>query len=220
MNSEYRSLLPSNATPQELALEAATSRLACLDAGLLRTLWNPATIPANLLAWLAWTLSVDEWMSDWDEATKRAVIAESYQLHLKKGTVYSVRRLLELVGFPDARLVEWFNLPQIGTLGGIPVGTPHTFAIGFDPTCSPDVVLDEDLFHRIERLLAHTAPVRSHMCLFLDLRASVDVPIASAGSAYQSTQHAYCLNRSTVTQELSMAVVSRPVQAICITGEY
>lgn len=69
-------------------------------------LWNPATCPAALLPWLAWALSVDEWDNGWTESTKRAVVAASFALHRKKGTVGSIRRALQTAGLGDATLIE------------------------------------------------------------------------------------------------------------------
>ncbi len=69
-------------------------------------LWNPATCPAALLPWLAWALSVDEWDDTWTEATKRAVVAASVEVHRRKGTVGSIKRALAVAGLGDATLIE------------------------------------------------------------------------------------------------------------------
>lgn len=99
------SLLPPNATPAERVLESVAARSVNLPV-LVDQLWNPATCPAALLPWLAWGLSVDEWDDSWTEATKRAVIAASVDLHRRKGTVASIRRALQAAGLGDATLIE------------------------------------------------------------------------------------------------------------------
>jgi phage tail P2-like protein len=72
-------------------------------------LWNPATCPAALLPWLAWALSVDEWDDAWTEATKRAVIAASVEVHRRKGTVGSIKKALAAAGYGDATVLERFG---------------------------------------------------------------------------------------------------------------
>lgn len=184
MSDPFRSLLPPNASAAERAIEQAASRAAELPVPL-RDLWNPWTCPARLLPWLAWTLSVDEWDPQWDEATKRQVIAESFTIHLKKGTRGSVERILQLVGFPAAALTEWFEPAPNAAVARFHTGEPHTFSIGIDPIGNP-ALFDEALYQRLFRLLAHTVPARSHLCLYLD----VHVPTGTGmGLTTVATQH-------------------------------
>lgn len=101
-------LLPSNASAPETALDLATARLA--DVPLpIRPLWDPATIPADLLPWLAWGLSVDEWRPDWPEDRKRAVVASSIEVHRRKGTRAAVLQAVAAAGYGDAEVVERFG---------------------------------------------------------------------------------------------------------------
>ena len=53
------SLLPSNASGAEQALALSLARLSDIPVPN-RDLWNPRTIPAHLLPWLAWSLSIGE----------------------------------------------------------------------------------------------------------------------------------------------------------------
>lgn len=114
-------MLPPNATDQERAIEDATARLGELPV-VIRDLWAPDTCPMAFLPWLAWALSVDQWESDWPEATKRAVIAESLELHRRKGTPWAVERALIVAGAPNAKVIEWFDYE-----GG--PGTPYHFKV-------------------------------------------------------------------------------------------
>lgn len=97
-------LLPPNATPLERAL-ADLGRWIEVPAPL-STLWSVDRCPVDLLPWLAWALSVDDWDDGWPEARQRAAIAESVELHRHKGTPWAVRRSIEALGYRDVALVE------------------------------------------------------------------------------------------------------------------
>lgn len=84
-------LLPPNATDAERALSIAVRPEIPVP---LRTLWNPYACPANVLPWLAWALSVDEWDATWPETTQRQTIAASISQHKIKGTVGAVKSAL------------------------------------------------------------------------------------------------------------------------------
>lgn len=98
-------ILPHNATKLERELEGATSRISSVPL-LIRESWNPDTCPVDLLPWLAWAFSVDEWRSDWTEGTKRQVINDAYNVQRYKGSVASVKTVLSAVGFSDGILLE------------------------------------------------------------------------------------------------------------------
>lgn len=113
------SLLPPNATDQEVSIDATTARISSIGVPL-RDLWNPDTCPAFLLPWLAWTFSVGDWSSDWTEIQKRAVIKASVEIHRHKGTLGSVRRVVDAFGL-GIKIKEWWQKS--------PQGTPHTFTL-------------------------------------------------------------------------------------------
>ncbi|MBK4361667.1 phage tail protein I [Candidatus Hamiltonella defensa] len=104
-------LLPPNATQEERGIEAATARLGKIPIEIGR-LWNPETCPADLLPWLAWALSVDQWHSDWDERTQREVIQHSARAHRYKGTLSSIRSLLRGLGFGEVTVIEGVGREQ------------------------------------------------------------------------------------------------------------
>jgi phage tail P2-like protein len=89
-------LLPPNATRQERALSLATARAVPMP---IRSLWSPQSCPEGVLPWLAWALSVDEWDSTWPVDRKRQSIAESIEVHRRKGTIGALRRALEQLGY-------------------------------------------------------------------------------------------------------------------------
>lgn len=112
-------LLPPNATPFEIAVDAAIARLGDVDVPIDQ-LRDPMTCPLQLLPWLAWGLSVDHWNPDWTEARKRSVIAASINVHQHKGTRGSVEDALKSLGAP-AIITEWWETS--------PAGVPGTFAL-------------------------------------------------------------------------------------------
>lgn len=146
------SLLPPNSTDGERAIEATTARLADLPVPL-RDLWNPATCPEELLPWLAWALSIDAWKSYWPIEVKRARVAAAIAIQRHKGTVKSLRDVIESFG-GALELKEWFQTT--------PKGVPHTFQMvltlsgqgGQEATAQ----YVDDVIAEIDR----TKPVRSH----------------------------------------------------------
>jgi len=101
-------LLPPNSTPVERGFEAAGARMTALPVPV-RNAWNPATCPAQLLPWLAWALSVDNWDPTWTEDQQPAVIAASVVVHRRKGTPAAMREALSAAGLGDANLIEEFG---------------------------------------------------------------------------------------------------------------
>ena len=105
------SLLPPNASTQEVSMEETVSRISDIPTPL-RDLWNADTCPASLLPWLAWTFAVGEWSTDWTDSQKRALIKSSVETHLKKGTVGAVRRIVDSFGAGFA-LKEWWQTSHL-----------------------------------------------------------------------------------------------------------
>ena len=112
-------LLPANATEQERAISDAIERAADVPVPV-RDVWNPDTCPSNLLAWLSWAFSVDEWDASWSDDQKRNAIKSAMVVHRYKGTIGAVRYALAALGV-QAQVQEWFNQ--------IPAGDPYTFRI-------------------------------------------------------------------------------------------
>ena len=99
-------LLPPSSTPLERAVEQTGAvRLDAMPT-IVPSLWNSRSIPAPLLPFLAWSLSVDEWNHQWGTDKKRDVIEESRRIHQQKGTLAAIKRALTAIGQPDAVIVE------------------------------------------------------------------------------------------------------------------
>ena len=142
-------LLPPNAGEMERNLSKAVARLSDIPM-MVRKSWNPDTCPAELLPWLAWSFSVDEWNDAWSESEKSQVIRNSHYVHRKKGTLSSVRRAIEPLGY-FIKVVEWFDEE--------PVGVPFTFSLEIGVT-KP---LDETVYEQMLRLVKTYKNERSHL---------------------------------------------------------
>lgn len=148
-------LLPAASTPLERAIDqASAARLAALPA-LVASLWNADTCPAELLPYLAWALSIDEWNNGWGIEKKRAIIKESRVIHQHKGTPSAIKRALTAIGQPDATIIERGN--YIRHNGAALRDATHTRA-GTGGWASYRVILTQpvtiDLAQQIKRLLA------------------------------------------------------------------
>lgn len=104
--SDPQALLPPSAKPSLKVIEAVMAERTIGIEAPIATLWNPETCPANILPWLAWALSVDNWDANWSEGTKRNAIAASVAIHRRKGTVRAVKDALAAAGYGDAELIE------------------------------------------------------------------------------------------------------------------
>lgn len=145
-----KTLLPPSATDPERHIELATARLADVPV-LIRDAWNPDTCPVELLPWLAWAFSVDEWQDGWSEQAKRDVIKNSLYVHKHKGTLAALRRAVAPLGY-IIRIVEWFQES--------PPGIPYTFRLEVGVN---EHGIDETIYEQIERLVQTYKNVRSQM---------------------------------------------------------
>lgn len=104
-------------------LTPAEGMLHDLDAAAAerRVLLDPATVPAEAMAWLA-SLAGIVLDLRWPEEARRALLAEVYPLYARRGTAAALERLLRLYLGRDARIVEQWRLRGLG--GGF---------LGFDP---------------------------------------------------------------------------------------
>lgn len=139
------SLLPNNATPQEEALDLTTARVGGVDVPT-KTIWNPETCPADVLPWLAWAFSVDQWDATWTVAQKRAVVAAAIDIHKRKGTPGAVKAAVGAI-FTGANVIEPWDDASL---------TAHQFKIVTTDTLESDADFDE-----LIRLVDAAKPVRS-----------------------------------------------------------
>lgn len=157
-------LLPPNASALERAAAEALAEIQRVPI-LLRELWNPYTCPARLLPYLAWTFSVDRWDPTWSETNKRDVIASSFYVHRKKGTISALRRVVEPLGYL-LEVVEWWQTEPEG-----PRGT-FDLRIGVLDTGITDAMYEE-----LTRLVDDAKPLTRHI-------TGLDLLGESRGTAY------------------------------------
>jgi len=165
------SLLPPNRTTAEAALEAAIARIGAAPVPISR-LWSIDDCPADLLPWLAWSLSVDAWDTTWSEQRQRDAIRASVDIHRLRGTKASVIRALEVLDF-RTEIEEWWQV----------AGTPGTVTIrafGRDIFESA-ATLDQALVAQLDRLVRRNKPLHIHYTLQVGLRHDVTA-LASTGT--------------------------------------
>lgn len=140
------SLYPPNATPFEKSISSTIDLSTAIEVPV-RKLWSPQTCPIEVIAWLGWALSVDDWDPNWTEVQKRNAVENSIQVHRQKGTVGAVKRAVGVLGF-DVEVDER-------------TGQVYTFNVRLKskPGLAPTIAqMDE-----AERLALGAKNVRSHL---------------------------------------------------------
>ena len=140
-------LLPPNQTRLEARLAHAAAMAHTPE--VLAQLWDAQRCPVELLPWLAWALSVDEWDGDWTEAQQRAAVRESISLHRKKGTPWAVKRAIANAGIDRVSLVEH------------PAGA-HWAEFDLDISIADRPITDA-MLDKLVRLVNAYKPARSHL---------------------------------------------------------
>ncbi|MCG7389927.1 phage tail protein I [Pantoea sp. YU22] len=159
-------LLPTGSSPLEVAAAEACADIEKMPVPL-RQLWNAQTCPVALLPYLAWAWSVDRWDSNWNEATKRSVVAASEYVHRHKGTIGSLRRIVEPLGYL-IRITEWWKTGE----------APGTFRLDVGVL---DTGITEAMYNELERLIADAKPCSRHLTgLSVNLDSSGTLPVAAA----------------------------------------
>lgn len=143
-------LLPYNATDQERALEETTARISDVSV-IVREVWNPDTCPSNVLPWLAWAFSVDDWETNWTDEQKRQVIKQSVYSQRIKGTIGAVTRQLAALGY-QIQIMEWFRQS--------PQGAPYTFDVYITANQNP---LTPNDFNKVLEVINTNKNLRSHL---------------------------------------------------------
>ncbi|MHC8326017.1 phage tail protein I [Pseudomonas sp. LB1P83] len=144
------SLLPPNATPLEHQAARALAQIQRVPIPL-RQLYNPDLCPAPLLPYLAWAFSVDRWDSQWPESAKRSAIHSAYYIHSRKGTLGSLRRVVEPLGFV-IDVVEWWQT--------LPLGPRATFALNISVS---ETGITEQMYQELTWLIDDAKPLTRHL---------------------------------------------------------
>ncbi|MBN4667203.1 phage tail protein I [Pandoraea nosoerga] len=143
-------LLPPSSTPLERAAARALAEIARVPVPI-RDLWNIRTCPVPLLPYLAWAVSVDRWDDAWPEATKREVIRKSFWLHKRKGTITSLRRAVEPLGYL-IEVIEWWQQAPATRRG--------TFRLRVGVL---DTGITDEMFNELARIIEDVKPATRHL---------------------------------------------------------
>ena len=196
-------LLPFNTSELEQTLEQVQARRVNAIPLPIPTLWHSETCPEPLLPWLAWALSVENWDSDWDVEIKRAVIATSVANHRQKGTLASIRRVLEAIRV-RFELEEWFEYG----------GEPYTFRLTTSANEHWEQGLpaaDNEVFNTLRDVVDSVKPVRSHYRTFVKIDTESGVGLANASNVFTVLRTDFVPQFMTVMQAgLSIASVLKP----------
>jgi phage tail P2-like protein len=101
------SLLPSNATALERAVEQVHARIDQVPVEINK-LYDPKRVPQQYLPWMAWQMSTNDWQEFWADSVKRDMLANSYELHAHKGTEWAIRKAFDIQGV-TANIKEWYE---------------------------------------------------------------------------------------------------------------
>lgn len=154
-DDKARSLLPTASTPLEIALAGATAKLEPIPTPLSHV-WDVEHCPDEILPFLAYAWSVDEWNDAWTDAVKRSVIRESLWVHERKGTLGAVKRALSAMSY-DTEVIEWWQKSPQGTAG--------TFSIAVRPTTG----FIADNIHQIRAVIDAVKRLSAHYDIYVDI---------------------------------------------------
>ena len=106
---EFVSKLPPSASPLERVMEQIFFEEIALIERDIKDFLDPYKCRTDLLPYLAWEMSVDDWDESWDEKTKRDVIAAAIEIHSYKGTRYALDKSIESIRQDGLSVTEWFE---------------------------------------------------------------------------------------------------------------
>lgn len=149
MSNNQTSLLPINATSLLRDLEQVGNK--ALDLETANNLaCNPDQAPENILPWLAWALSVDDWSDNWPEEIRRNIIKASVEIHRRKGTIGALKRALQAFNCSNIKIEEWFDYGA----------NPYCFRVSFDVV---EAGFDVNIIAEIQKVIESTKNARSHL---------------------------------------------------------
>lgn len=144
-------LLPPNSTLYERKLAKTNAKAQNCDTEIIAKVTRTYESPVDFLSYLAWETSVDRWSENWSEETKRKVIDNSFYVHKRKGTIGSLRRVIEPFGYL-LEVIEWFE--------ETPPAQRGTFKLDIGVT---NQGITDEVYYELERLILDTKPLSRHM---------------------------------------------------------
>ena len=166
------SLLPPNASALDRAAEKVMATHLSTIPQPHRALWNPDTCPLSHLPWLAWSMGVEAWRTEWPEAIKRAIVRNAIQVQRQRGTIKSVRDTVASFGGAISIRDWWQTTPK---------GTPHTFELVFTMTGQDGAQSSAAFVQDVMAEVARVKPLRSHFTFIQGLNASASIKLAAVG---------------------------------------
>jgi phage tail P2-like protein len=159
--SDNKTLLPINASELLKDLEKTGCKITELEAKN-KYVFNADLLSEDILPWLAWGFSVDDWNDAWEVDIKRNIIKTSVTLHKQKGTIGALKKALSAFNFVDIKIEEWFEYGA----------DPYYFRVFF---AIPYAGFDINILPEISKVIQNTKNARSHLESFK--------PYLSSGSA-------------------------------------
>jgi phage tail P2-like protein len=113
----------------------------------LRDAFDPDRAPVALLPWLAWSMGLTYWSSDWPEAQQRATLREARRIVRERGTRPGIERQLGSLG-SSVVISEWWQED--------PAGAPGTWKL---LVTAPSAETDEQAQDTVEAAVRSSAPL-------------------------------------------------------------
>ncbi len=148
-NEARDSVLPEQRTTLEVAFEAIGFERYEAIVASFGNLLDPATCPAALLPWLAWSLGMDIWDPNWTEEQMRDAILRHGSVMRRRGTKQSLKDAIAPWG-ATLEVVEWWEPGALNT-------TPYTFVVR--------VTEGQATLAAIRTAIDRTKPARAHYTL-------------------------------------------------------
>jgi phage tail P2-like protein len=161
-------LLPPNATVLERGLESVINQTP--PPIVLGSIINADTCPIDLLPWLAWSLSIENWSNEWDDSTKREAVKKATYVQSIKGTREAVESAVVALG-GKAFIVEWFEQS--------PPGPPHTFLLAVNLRGQDGQAPTQAYIDSVIAEVNRTKPARSHFDFTITLAASGTIALTA-----------------------------------------
>ena len=158
-------ILPPNSSQLERKLAQVGADVESVDVDVIARFTRVDTAPSDFLPYLAWEVSVDRWSDEWSDTTKRQVIRDAFYVHKRKGTIASLRRVVEPFGYL-LQVIEWFQ--------ELPPARRGTFKL--DIGVNENGITD-DVYMELERLIDETKPLSRHM-------TGLSITLLTRGTSY------------------------------------
>jgi len=176
--ADVATLLPPNATTLERVAERVDAMTADVPMAH-QHLWNPALCPADFLPYLAWSVSVDTWASEWPEYVKRSQIASAFAIQRRKGTAQSIADVVSSFG-GQVQLIEWWQTE--------PRGKPHTFELLLTLSGQNGATVSAEYVNQVIAAVERAKPVRSHFTFTQGINAVGGIGVLGVARVYASAR--------------------------------